>query len=174
MSLGRLRSPTGHAGSIVGRRLAVALMAAAFVRDGSASAATDGMLQPLPGLREEVVLSGAIVKDSRLDLNRFTDPRSPAALLEEIRAFWAQRPAPVHRFSRDGWQVLVQAVGGAVETIEIRARGAGAEAAIDVLYAPIRTLITSPLMAPVEPRGSLFRYHEVDVDVVPADRLVTP
>ena len=54
------------------------------------------------------------------------------------------------------------------------AQDGGAEAAIDVLYAPIRTLITSPLMAPVEPRGSLFRYHEVDVDVVPADRLVTP
>ena len=127
MSLGRLRSPTGHAGSTVGRRLAVALMAAAFVRDGSASAATDGMLQPLPGLREEVVLSGAIVKDSRLDLNRFTDPRSPAALLEEIRALWEQRPAPVHGFSRDGWQVLVQAVGDAVEIIEVRGRGAGAE-----------------------------------------------
>ena len=54
------------------------------------------------------------------------------------------------------------------------ARDAGAEEAIDILYAPVRTLITSPLMAPVEPRGSLFRYHEIDVDVVPADRLGAP
>ena len=51
---------------------------------------------------------------------------------------------------------------------------AGAEEAIDALYAPIRTLITGPLMAPVEPRGSLFRYHEVDVDLVPADRVAAP
>ena len=53
-------------------------------------------------------------------------------------------------------------------------RDAGAEEAIDILYTPIRTLITSPLMAPVEPRGSLFRYHEIDVEVVPTDRLGTP
>ncbi len=52
-------------------------------------------------------------------------------------------------------------------------RGAGAEEIIDGLYDPIRTLITSPLMAPVEPRGSLFRYHEIDVDIVPEDRLET-
>lgn len=49
-----------------------------------------------------------------------------------------------------------------------------AEQAIDALYAPIRTLISGPLLAPVEPRGSLFRYHEVDVDVVPADRVAAP
>jgi len=52
--------------------------------------------------------------------------------------------------------------------------GAGTEGAIDVLYAPIRTLITSPLLAPVEPRGSLFRYHEIDVDLIPADRIGEP
>jgi hypothetical protein len=52
-------------------------------------------------------------------------------------------------------------------------RGAGAEEIIDGLYSPIRSLITSPLMAPVEPRGSLFRYHEIDVDIVPEDRLET-
>jgi hypothetical protein len=50
----------------------------------------------------------------------------------------------------------------------------GAEEAIDRLYTPIRSLITGPLMAPLEPRGSLFRYHEIDVDVVPADRLEAP
>ncbi len=49
--------------------------------------------------------------------------------------------------------------------------GAGAEEAIDLLYAPIRMLITGPLLAPVEPRGRLFRYHEVDVDLVPEDRV---
>ena len=52
--------------------------------------------------------------------------------------------------------------------------GVGPEEAIDVLYAPIRSLITSPLLAPVEPRGSLFRYHEIDVDLVPADRIGAP
>ena len=49
--------------------------------------------------------------------------------------------------------------------------GAGPEELIDLLYSPIRLLITSPLLAPVEPRGRLFRYHEIDVDVVPRDRL---
>jgi hypothetical protein len=50
----------------------------------------------------------------------------------------------------------------------------GAEEAIDLLYTPIRSLITGALMAPLEPRGSLFRYHEIDVEVVPADRLEAP
>jgi hypothetical protein len=49
--------------------------------------------------------------------------------------------------------------------------GAGPEELIDLLYSPIRFLITGPLLAPVEPRGRLFRYHEIDVDVVPQDRL---
>lgn len=48
---------------------------------------------------------------------------------------------------------------------------AGPEEALDLLYTPIRTLITGPLLAPVEPRGALFRYHEIDVDVVPEDRV---
>ena len=63
-----------------------------------------------------------------------------------------------------------QAPAGALDV----ASAAAAEEAIDALYAPIRTLISGPLMAPVEPRGSLFRYHEVDVDVVPADRVAAP
>lgn len=45
------------------------------------------------------------------------------------------------------------------------------EDAIDLAYAPIRELITGPLLAPVEPRGRLFDYHAIDVDLVPADRL---
>jgi hypothetical protein len=51
---------------------------------------------------------------------------------------------------------------------------AGPEEALDLLYTPIRTLITGPLLAPVEPRGALFRYHEIDVDVVPEDRVGAP
>lgn len=51
------------------------------------------------------------------------------------------------------------------------ARGTDVEESIDLLYSPIRLLITGPLLAPVEPRGRLFRYHEIDVDVVPADRI---
>ena len=45
------------------------------------------------------------------------------------------------------------------------------ESIVDLAYAPIRELITGPMLAPVEPRGRLFRYHEVDVDLVPADRI---
>jgi hypothetical protein len=52
--------------------------------------------------------------------------------------------------------------------------GAGPEEAIDLLYSPIRHLITGPVLAPVEPRGNLFRYHEIDVDVVPSDRIRQP
>ena len=51
---------------------------------------------------------------------------------------------------------------------------AGSEEAIDLLYAPIRELITGPLLAPVEPRGRLFRYHEIDVEIVPEDRIGQP
>jgi hypothetical protein len=50
----------------------------------------------------------------------------------------------------------------------------GPEDVIDALYLPIRLLITSPLLAQVEPRGRLFRYHEIDVDLVPEDRLGEP
>jgi hypothetical protein len=52
--------------------------------------------------------------------------------------------------------------------------GRASEEAIDLLYAPVRELITGPLLAPIEPRGRLFRYHEIDVDRVPADRIATP
>lgn len=43
--------------------------------------------------------------------------------------------------------------------------------ATDLGYLPIRTLIRSPLLAPFEPNGRDFNYHEVDVDIVPDDRL---
>lgn len=65
--------------------------------------------------------------------------------------------------------------GGALRAAPAGAVGSpgngGTEEAIDLLYAPIRSLITGPLLAPVEPNGSLFRYHEIDVEVVPADRI---
>lgn len=48
------------------------------------------------------------------------------------------------------------------------------EDALAVAYLPVRELITGPLLAPVEPRGHLFRFHEVDVDLVPADRIGQP
>ena len=48
------------------------------------------------------------------------------------------------------------------------------EEAFDLVYAPIRQLITGPLLAPIEPRGNLFRYHEIDVDIVPEDRVGQP
>jgi hypothetical protein len=52
--------------------------------------------------------------------------------------------------------------------------GGSAEEAVDLLYLPIRSLITNPLLAPLEPRGTLFRYHEIDVERVPADRIGEP
>jgi hypothetical protein len=109
------------------------LAAACLAATAAAGAATqagpalDDSLEAVPGLREEVVLRGATVAGRRLDLNRFIDPRSPAALQDAVRAAWAPRPAPVHALHRDGWLVLVQAVGAAVETIEIRVRGSGSE-----------------------------------------------
>ena len=60
-------------------------------------------------------------------MNRFEDRRSPKNVIADVRLLWAERPAPVHQLERDGWLVLVQAVGQAIETIEIRARGAGAQ-----------------------------------------------
>ena len=93
----------------------------------------------------------------------------------EVRSF--------HSRLQRGWRLpsLSEAAGMLGEAGRLAPAGAleatddvGAEAAIDALYAPIRGLITGPLMAPVEPQGSLFRYHEVDVDVVPADRVAAP
>ncbi len=56
------------------------------------------------------------------------------------------------------------------------ARGAvppvpGFEVAVDAGYLPIRSLIRSPILAPFEPNGRAFRYHDVDVEQIPADRL---
>jgi hypothetical protein len=45
------------------------------------------------------------------------------------------------------------------------------EPAVDILYAPTRAFIWVAEGAQVEPRARQFRYHEVDVSVVPADRL---
>ena len=84
-------------------------------------------LEPLAGLQEEVVLQGVTLNDRRLDLNRFVDRRPPQMLRELVRSLWSQRPAPVHALERDGWLVLVQAVGTSVETMEMRAWGAGTE-----------------------------------------------
>lgn len=103
--------------------LACAMCAGAAV---PRSASDDGLM-PVAGLHEEVVLQGVILDDSRLDLNRFVDHRPPQVLREEVRLLWSQRPAPVHALEREGWLVLVQAVGPAVETMELRSRGEGTE-----------------------------------------------
>ena len=86
-----------------------------------------GGLEPLAGLQEEVVLEGVTLVDRRLDLNRFLDRRPPQELREVVRSLWSQRPAPVHALERGGWLVLVQAVGAAIETLELRAEGTGTE-----------------------------------------------
>ncbi len=105
-----------------------AIVLADAVGGASTASATDRSgLKPIAGLREEVVLRGAAVQGGRLDLNRFEDRRSPMQMIEDVRSLWVDRPAPVHQLERDGWLVLVQAVDQAIETIEIRARGAGAQ-----------------------------------------------
>jgi hypothetical protein len=100
---------------------------AVMVAATEAHPSSDGGLEPLAGLHEEVVLQGVTLNDRRLDLNRFVDHRPPHLLREMVRTLWSRRPAPVHALEREGWLVLVQAVGTSVETMELRARGAGTE-----------------------------------------------
>ena len=112
------------------------LDAAAAVRRGvpaalsaASAAAALAASAPFPdapaGLREEVVLPATVVQGSRLDLTRFVDPRSAELLHEEVRRTWSTRPAPIYSGERDGWLTLTQLVGSAVETFEVRQRGAG-------------------------------------------------
>ena len=105
---------------------AVCLGCAFFVGAVEARPSPEG-LEPLAGLHEEVVFKGVTLNDRRLDLNRFVDRRPPQVLREVVRSLWSQRPAPVHALEREGWLVLVQAVGASIETLELRAWGAGTE-----------------------------------------------
>ncbi len=79
----------------------------------------------------------------------------------------------------DNWNAS-EGRGGAGRSVETRvARGSvpplpGFADAAEVGYLPIRTLITSPLLAPFEPRGKDFAYHEADVELIPPDRLGEP
>jgi hypothetical protein len=77
------------------------------------------------GLKEEVVLSDALVDGNRLDLTRFTDARAPWAVLAAVRSAWSLRPAPLQEDARNGWHTLTQAVGEAVEILEVREAAAG-------------------------------------------------
>lgn len=111
--------------SLLRTAAAVVLMGLAIAAD----AQTQATLGELANLREEVVLSGAMVSGNRLDLNRFTDERSPHALLAEVEGNWSQRPSPIHRTAQDGWFRLTQLVGTAIEIFEVRTAStrAGAE-----------------------------------------------
>ncbi|MGE0310602.1 MAG: hypothetical protein AB7P21_03125 [Lautropia sp.] len=96
-------------------------------------------------------------------------------------AQWMDRPRGLQLRLRGRTSVLTdawnasQAEGTDARSVRSRVdRGwalPAGESAFDLAYAPIRSLIVGPLLAPVEPRGRLFRYHEVDVDLVPPDRL---
>jgi hypothetical protein len=74
----------------------------------------------------------------------------------------------------DGWNAS-SAVGGEAGSTQSRVDQGRKlpllEPAVDILYAPTRAFIWVAEGAQVEPRASHFRYHEVDVSVVPADRL---
>ena len=102
--------------SLLKTAAAVVLMGLAI----AAAAQTQGTLGELANLREEVVLSGAMFSGNLLDLNRFTDERSPHALLAEVEGNWSQRPSPIHRTAQDGWFRLSQLVGTAIEIFEVR------------------------------------------------------
>lgn len=134
---------------------AAVTIAAAAEGAGAAGIGAVSGLQPLAGLREEVLLAGAVVGSSRLDVHRFVDERSPEVLRAEIRTAWSGRPAPVHGFGRDGWLVLVQVDGAAVETVEMRANGAGTQGRRSRLARDAAgSSDTSAWLVDVLPRGS--------------------
>jgi hypothetical protein len=105
--------------------------------------------------------------------------------LSRTLAQWLQRPEGMRLTLSGKTAVMVDAwnassgKGTGSRSFESRVEqgrrlpGSGEEA-FDLLYAPIRQLITGPLLAPIEPRGNLFRYHEIDVDIVPEDRVGEP
>jgi len=45
------------------------------------------------------------------------------------------------------------------------------ESALDAAYLPVRGLLTAAAALGIEPAAGAFRYHEIDVDLVPLDRL---
>src|SRR5690606_31331595 len=111
-------------GTMSARAVALATLAtiATACTAAAVTASASGTLEPAPaGLREEVVLAGALVGRNRLALNSFKDPRPPEAVLKAVEAAWSNRPAPIRRDTRAGWLTLVQAVDGAVELLEVRA-----------------------------------------------------
>lgn len=84
-------------------------------------------LTQLAGLKEEVVLAGAVTHGNSLDVNRFKDARSAPILLDEVRKVWSQRPAPIQVMERDGWLTMIQVVGATIESFEVRPAGPGTE-----------------------------------------------
>ncbi len=104
---------------------AVVIAAAGSSAWPAAAAGPRGLEAAPAGLREQVLLAGALVGGSRLDLNRFEDTRSPEAVISAVEAAWSDRPAPIRRDIRDGWLTLVQAIDAAVEVLEVRAAPRG-------------------------------------------------
>jgi hypothetical protein len=74
----------------------------------------------------------------------------------------------------DGWNAS-SAVGGESSSTQTRVDQGRKlpllEPAVDILYAPTRAFIWVAEGAQVEPQARRFKYHEVDVSVVPPDRL---
>ncbi len=71
----------------------------------------------------------------------------------------------------DGHNLVQAATGLALPGLPTALAQAEPEDLLDALYLPARELISGPLLRPIQPRGRLFRYHEVDLDLVPPDRL---
>lgn len=120
---------TAPVAMLIGRALRC-LLVASILFSASAIAgnrSSDFALTTLAGLREEVVLSGAVIHGNRLDMSRFRDTRSAPMLLDEVRRIWSQRPAPIEVVAHDGWFTMTQAVGATIESFEVRPAGPGAE-----------------------------------------------
>ena len=91
--------------------------------DGGAPSGTRG----LRSLRHEWLAPAIRVGRNELQIARFQSAQaSPQALLDDITAEWARRPAPIQRSAEGGWLIAIQADGEWVETVRVRADEEGA------------------------------------------------
>lgn len=98
----------------------------------SASAAWVGTAGPVGAderslRQEEIVARAMLIGASRWEIVRLSDRREPQAVIEEARARWRLRPAPILFESHGRWQSLTQLDGDWIETLTVGAAGSGTE-----------------------------------------------
>ncbi len=74
----------------------------------------------------------------------------------------------------DAW--TASGPSGASDSVQARVEqgqrlAQAAELAAELAYAPTRALLALSELGPLEPTAGDFRYHEIDMDLVPADRI---